>query len=241
MRKTLLAMTQNILSAMDSEDVNAIGDTEEALQVVDIIETTYFDIIATRDIPEHKELIKLTALSDSDYPSHFEYPTYTKEILRVDYKDSDGFYTEIAWCEPITFLIRVDGTASNYDTVNDKNGGTQLRIKNDTHPTFYTSFDDKYIVFNSYNSTTESTLQESKVRAFGTKYPTFDKSDDTFIPDLDASMFPYFLAEAKSSAMSLLKGGSDPKVEQAARRHKSFMQNDLFHTKRANKWSNFGR
>lgn len=241
MKKTLLEITQNILSAMDSEDVNSIGDSLEALQVVDIIESTYFDIIATRAIPEHKELIKLTALSDSDFPTHFSYPTNLKEIIRLDYKDSDGYYKEITWYDPVDFLIKIDGTEANYDTVNDKNGGTQLRITNNKQPTFYTSFDDKYVVLNSYESTVDNTLQESKVRAFGTKYPTFDKSDDTFVPDLDAVLFPYFIAEAKSSCMSLLKGGSDPKVEQAARRHKSFMQNDLFHTKRPNKWSNFGR
>jgi len=241
MKKTLLEITQNILSAMDSEEVNAIGDSLEALQVVDIIETTYFDIIATRDIPEHRELIKMTALSDNLYPSHFSYPTNLKEIVRLDYQDSSGYYQEITWCEPLDFLNRTDGTQSDYDSILDKNGGTTLRITNNKQPTFYTSFDDEYLVLNSYESTVDSTLQESKVRTFGTKYPTFDKTSDTFIPDLDASMFPYFIAEAKSAAMSLLKGGSDPKVEQAARRHKSFMQNDLYNTKRANKWSAYGR
>lgn len=241
MKKTLLEICQGILSAMDSEEVNAIGDSLEALQIVDIIETTYFDIIATRDIPEHRELIKMTALSDGNYPTHFSYPTNLKEIIRLDYQDSDGYYREITWCEPLDFLSRTDGLQTNYDSVADKNGGTTLRIANNKQPTLYTSFDDEYLVLNSYESAVEATLQESKVRAFGTKYPTFDKTDDTFIPDLDASMFPYFIAEAKSSAMSLLKGGSDPKVEQAARRHKSFMQNDLYNTKRANKWSAYGR
>jgi len=241
MKKTLLAITQNILSAMDSEDVNAIGDTLEALQVVDIIETVYFDLIATREIPEHRELIKMTALSDSDYPSHFFYPTNLKEIIRLDYQDSDGYYREVTWCDPLDFLNRTDGTQEDYDTVLDKNGGTTLRILNNKQPSFYTSFDDEYLVLNSYDSTEDTTLQESKVRTFGTKYPTFNKTDDTFIPDLDASMFPYFIAEAKSMCMSLLKGGSDPKVEQSARRHKSFYQTDLFHTKQTNKWSNYGR
>jgi len=241
MKKTLLEMTQNILSSMDSEDVNSIGDSLEALQVVDIIETVYFDIIATREIPEHRELLKLTALSDSNYPTHFSYPTNLKEIVRLAYKDSDGYYREVTWCNPLDFLNRIDGVQSDYDQVSDKNGGTTLRITNDEMPSFYTSFDDKYVVLNAYESTVEATLQESKVRAFGTKYPTFDKNDDAFVPDLDASMLPYFLAEAKSMCQSLLKGGSDPKVEQSARRHKSFYQTALFHTKQANKWSNYGR
>ena len=38
---TVLEMTQKILSSMDSDDVNSISGSEEALQVVDIIEDTY--------------------------------------------------------------------------------------------------------------------------------------------------------------------------------------------------------
>ena len=64
-KKTLLQIVQNILSDMDSEDVNSLNDSIEAQQVASIVEDTYYNIIATRHIPEHQELIKLTALSRS--------------------------------------------------------------------------------------------------------------------------------------------------------------------------------
>jgi hypothetical protein len=241
MKKTLLEITQNVLSVLDSEDVDAIGDTEEALQVVDIIEAVYYDIISTRDIPEHHELIKLTALSDSAYPTHFTYPENVKVIEKLDYKNSDGDYRTITWCDPLAFLDRTDGLQSDYTSVSDKNAGTTLRIANTVHPTFYTSFDDNYIVMNGHETTVEATLQASKVRAYGVVYPVFDKTDGSSTPDLDAVLFPYFINECKSTAQSLLKGGSDPKTEQAARRQKSFMQNDQYKTKRGNPWSNYGR
>tara|TARA_R100000084_G_scaffold108987_1_gene73400 strand:- start:20699 stop:21376 length:678 start_codon:yes stop_codon:yes gene_type:complete len=225
---------------MDSEDVNSISDSVEAQQVASIVRDTYFNIIATRKIPEHQELLKMTAASDSEFPTHFYYPENVKEITALWYEDKNGDYKEIVWCEPMDFLSRTDTIQEDYDTVLDKNGGTKLRILNDQDPRFYTSFDDYWVVLNSYDSTTEATLQESKVRAYGTKYPTFQISDG-FTPDLDATLYPYFLAEAKSTAMSLLKGGSDPKVEQAARRQKAFMQNDMYRTKRPNHWSNYGR
>lgn len=240
MKYTLLQLVQSILSDMDSEDVNSISDSVEAQQVASIVRDTYFNIIATRKIPEHQELLKMTAASDSEFPTHFHYPENVKEITALWYEDKNGDYREIVWCEPMDFLSRTDSIQEDYDTVLDKNGGTKLRILNDQDPRFYTSFDDYWLVLNSYDSTTEDTLQESKVRAYGTKYPTFQISDG-FTPDLDATLYPYFLAEAKSTAMSLLKGGSDPKVEQAARRQKAFMQNDMYRTKRPNHWSNFGR
>lgn len=93
----------------------------------------------------------------------------------------------------------------------------------------------------SFNKDRDNTLQESKSRAYGTVYPVFELVD-TFVPQVDAVMFPYLIAEAKSTAMSLLKGSSDPKIEQAARRQKNYIQNDKFRTqKEPQRLSNYGR
>ena len=239
-KKTLLEMVQSILSDMDSEDVNSISDSVEATQVANIVRDTFYNLVSTKDIPEHHGLLKLTALSDSDYPSHFQYPTNTKHIEKVWYKNSDGYYREIHFVEPTVFLRKVDEIGSDYDSVLDKNGTTELRIKNDEDPTFYTSFDDDYLVMNSYDSDTESTLQASKVRAYGVTLPVFSLTD-AYTPDIDNVLFPYLLAESKSTCMSLLKGNVDPKIDQAARRQKSFVQNDMYKTQRPNNWSSYGR
>lgn len=240
MKKSLIEIVQNILSDMDSEEVNSIGDSVEAMQVATIVETTFHNIIATRLVPEHKELIKLTAMSDSDYPTHFKYPDKVKETEKIWYADSEGNYKEVTWSDPLDFLNATDCRRADYVEVLDKNAGTTLRILTTKDPEYFTSFDDEYIVMDSYDSAVDSTLQASKVRAYGTKYPTFELTDN-YTPDLDDTMFPYLLAEAKSTAMSLLKGGSDAKVEQAARRHKSYVQNDLYKTKRKRGLSTYGR
>ncbi len=54
MKRTLLEMTQSILSDMDSEAVNSISDTVEAQQIASVVEDTYYNIVAARKIPEHK-------------------------------------------------------------------------------------------------------------------------------------------------------------------------------------------
>jgi hypothetical protein len=92
----------------------------------------------------------------------------------------------------------------------------------------------------SLDVTMDDTLQESKSRAYGTVYPTFSH-EDNFEPDLDETLLPFLLAEAKSTCFSLYKAGSDPKIEQAARRQKSAVQNDMFKTKQENKRANYGR
>lgn len=240
---TLLEIVQKVLSDMDAEPVNSIGDTTESDQIASIVEDTFYSMITNRLIPEHKSLIKLTSVSDSNRPTHFKYPTNTNNITGVWYDTSsdDSFeYHEIYWKEPVEFLEMVDRVESDYDNVTDFTAGTNLRIKNNKSPEYYTSFDDEYIVMDAYDSSISSTLTTAKARAYGTTYPTFTISDE-FVPDIDEHLFPYLLAESKSVSFSLLAGGADQKIEQQARRQKSYLQNDKYRSRRPNKWSPYGR
>lgn len=54
-------------------------------------------------------------------------------------------------------------------------------------------------------------------------------------------MFPFLLAEAKSTAMSLFKSGADPKIEQTARRQKVYVQNDMYKVNTGRVKNNYGR
>lgn len=236
MKRTLLELTQSILNDMDSEPVNSIFDTEEAQQIASVIKDTYYNIIAARSIPEHDRLLKLTSLSDVARPTHFLYPTNLKEIRVFEYNGK-----EVYWKDPVDFL---NNMANSTDTgaveVTDPLSGTKLYIRNDKNPKYYTSFDDQYIICDSYDVTVESTLQESKTRCWGTVYPTWTVSD-TFTPDLDEVLFPYLLAESKSVCFDIFKAGSTPKIEQAARRLKSYVQNDQHKSKRENVRNFYGR
>ena len=242
MKRTLLEIVQSILNDMDSEAVNSISDTVEAAQIASVVEDTYYNIIAARDIPEHKQLLQIVSLSSSVRPTHFEYPANTKEIEKLFYNvgTSGDSWKEVRFVDPLTFLNGMDSTATSSVTVTDVAGGTPLYIRNDRMPSTYTSFDDKHIVMDSYDSSVESLLSASKTRAYGTVYPTFSQTDN-FQPDLDDTMLPYLLAESKSVCFSLFKSGVDQKVEQSARRLKSYVQNDMYRTKRDNKRPNYGR
>jgi hypothetical protein len=230
---------------MDSEAVNSISDSVEAQQVASVIEDTYYNIVSNREIPELKRIITLTSLSDATRPTHFKYPDNVKQLEQVRYNTAltTGItYTTIPYIDPLDFVSRqstnVDATA--IVQVPDVDSSAVLLIRNDVMPSYYTSFDDEHIVFNSYVASVENTLQASKTMAYGTVYPTFSITD-SFEPHLDDNMMPYLLAESKSVCFSLFKSGSDPKVEQAARRLKSYVQNDMYRTKQANKRPHYGR
>jgi hypothetical protein len=236
MKRSLLELTQSILNDLDGEPVNSIFDTEEATQYASVVRDTYFNIVAARQTPEHDQLIKLTALSDSTRPNFFLYPTNLKEIRLFEYNGH-----EVYWKDPIKFLeslptIGNDGVIS----VIDPTSNITLTCRNDKDPKYYTSFDNQYIICDSYDASVDSTLQESKTRCWGTKYPTFTMADN-FVADLSETLFPYLLAESKSVCFSVFKSGIDPKIDQAARRLKSYVQNDRFKTKRDNTRNLYGR
>ena len=241
-------MVQNILSDMDSEEVNSITDSNEAEQIAKVVENTYFSLIASRVIPEHAQIIKLTSFSSSARPTHFSFPSRVKNIEFLDYNVSKSVggveYERLTYLEPDQFFALSDGRdslASNVKQVADVEADSTLLIRNDVMPKYYTSFDDENVVLDAYMSTVDSILTSAKTRAYGTKYPTFNVSSDVFTPDIDDVMFPYFLAEAKSTAMSLFKTGTDPKVEQVARRQKVYVQNDKYKVNRGRPHNNYGR
>ena len=246
MKLTLLEIVQNILSYLDSEEVNTISDSVEAMQVATIVRDTYYNLITNSFIPEHETLLKLESFADSAHPTHFRYPANVKKVKTIWYDCKDGDlsgrtrYKEVLWVEPEDFLNRINTAYEDSDEILDPNSGTTLFIRNNQNPSYYTSFDDSTLVFNSYNKSVEATLQTSKTRAFGSVYPSFSVEDD-FTPELQANFFPLLISESKAMAFSTLKGYVDPKVDQAARRQRSSIQNDKFVNERPTKWNDYGR
>ena len=238
-KKTLKDIVGEILSDMDSEGINSISDTVEAQQVASIVERTFYNLIANKVIPENEQLLKLVAYSDSNYPVMFKYPDNIKKVTRVWYM-VDGSYKEVKWCQPEEFLRRTDLRTEDMVDMIEPRSGTLLKVGTDQAPSFYTSFDDTNLVFNSYDVTVDTTLQASKIRAFGSTYPDFRIEDD-YVPECDGNFFAVLINESKSVAFSVLKGIVDPKVDQAARRQRFTHQNDKYNTERPRKWNDFSR
>jgi len=89
MKQTLLALTQDILSRMSSDEVNSIGDTTESLQVATIIKQKYFDIVNRVPLPEHEQLIQLEPSLDVDSPILMYVPEGVAAIKWLKYFDSN--------------------------------------------------------------------------------------------------------------------------------------------------------
>lgn len=210
MKKTLLELVQDILSDLNSDEVNSITDTAESLQVAQIIKTTYEHIIDGRDWPHLYKLFQITGWADASYPTYCTIPENTVEVLWLKYNK-----TSVKYKTPVDFMALVDtrkSTWTNVEVVTDPSG-VEIYVLNDHSPSYWTSFNDSTIIFDSYDSTVDSTIQTAKTQAYGKNLPTFSMADN-FVPDLPSQAFSYLLAEAKAHASIVLQQAPDPKAQE---------------------------
>lgn len=247
MKQTLLKIVQDILSDMNSDNVNSINDTDEALQVAQIVQSTFNSIISNRNWPHTKKLVQLTPYSDSTKPTHMKLSDGIKEFVTISYnKQKLGttriLYEPVRWREPDEFLRFVNMENSdnaNVITVVDPTG-IQLLIRNNKAPDFWTSFDDTTLVFDSYDSAIDSTLQASKTQCIAYVMPTFSMQDD-FIPDIPDEAFAMLVEEAKSRAMLRLKQTVDTKAEQESVRQQKWLSRKAWRAHGGIHYDDYGR
>ena len=228
MKMTLLKMTQNILSSIKGEQVDSITDTEESSMIADILEECYYGILADSNLLEEKTLFELNASGDVSKPVLMSIPNDVIGLEWVKYNCiADGAtnpdYRTIKYLDIASFLdwtsqFNIDETT--VDTMSITTGTLDtidFKFHNDKAPEYYTSFDDRQLVFDAYDSDVDSTLQKSKTMCFGLKESSWTKSD-AFIPALDSQQFHLLLQEAKAQAWVELKQLTNEKAERKARR-----------------------
>lgn len=242
-------MTQDILNDLESDEVNSIDDTFESTQVAQIIKTCYFEWMSNREWQHLKRLVPLSHSGTPDKPTHIRLPDNIKELTYFAY-DANKFpdqperyeMQEVRYLFPDEFLRRTSSrgqNTQNVQTITDF-GGTKLVIRTNGPPTVWTSFDDKFLVCDSYNLDVEDALQASKTQAMGVVMPGWSHVDEA-IPDLPAEAFAGLLAEAKSTAFFSLKQMVNEKAEMKAQRQQRWLSRKNGRAHNGVRYANYGR
>jgi hypothetical protein len=256
MRMTLLDMTQNILSALDSDEVNSISDTTESVQVAGIIKTSFFNITSRSSLPVQTELFQLDSSLDLTQPVLMYRPDHVAKMQWIKYYDTSVSDNDDNGGHDINLdIIETTGTTSatpqyKYVTIIpiqqflDRVNTFNVLDSN----TFSWSFQSDN---GNYNFFYKNNKQPQYCTVLQNYYIIFDGYDatqdstlqtsktmcygeispewsmtDTFIPDLDDQQFPLLLNEAKSLAFLELKQMSHPKADQEVKRQWSTLQKD---------------
>lgn len=219
--KTLLDYTQDILSALDSDEVQSITDTVESLQVARVIKRSYDAIVMRADLNEHYTTFQVYASGDNNQPTIMYRPDDVDNIQWLKYNcetadDTNDNWRDVQFQPLDTFLkfqYQLKADADNvvsFDLVNTTwmtTGATDtitVLSRNDKAPQYYTCLDDYTLIFDSYDAEVDTTLQEDKSLAYGKKDQIFTM-DDEFIPFVDQEFGTLLLNESMALAFAELK------------------------------------
>lgn len=248
MKKTLLEMTRAILNEMDSDDVNSINDTVESMQVAQIIQGCFQEMVSNRNWPSHRKLIQVDSSGTIDKPTHLKLPTDVTELIFFKYDktkkalEGDLQYQEVHYRHPDDFLRLVSSVNENTNNVRRvvDFSGVSLVVKTNQAPMYWTSFDDEYIVCDAYDSNVDDTLKKSKTQCLAYTFPKWVHTDDA-IPDLPHEAFAALIEEAKSTAFLTLKQMANEKAEQKATRQQRWLSRKAWKAHGGIRYDNYGR
>lgn len=247
MKQTLLDITRLILNEMDSDDVNSISDTVEAMQVASVIKGCYLEMVSNRNWPHLRKLTQVHHSGTPVLPTHLKLPENTTEMVFFKYnktKGEDGRiqYEDVIYKHPDDFLrlvSSVNPNTQNIDRVVDPSGIT-LIIKNNRAPMYWTSFDDLYLVCDSYDRDVDDALQKAKTQCLIYEAPAWVHLDSA-VPDLPSEAFAALIEESKSTAFLTLKQMANEKAEQKATRQQRWLSRKAWRASGGVRYDNYGR
>lgn len=183
---TKLTIVQRVLSLIDSEVVDQIGDTVESEQVAMIVDSVYDELFRQYDWPFLRRAVEL----ESTATLHIM--RIPEDIYGLDWLRYRDRRLEFITLEEMFELLSRQSTQDN----SDENGAL-----NDQDPVCYTLVDDEYIWFNAYDESLEPRL----IRAFGIVIPPRMDSDlDT--PRIPTRFHTVLMNGVTSQALYTLKG-----------------------------------
>lgn len=231
---------------MDGDEVGSISDTIEALQVAEIVRSTYLYLSSNKDWAYQKKIFELNPSGDGFLPCVMYVPS---DIKRVDIINYDHHpvgtnkvdYKEVKFIEPEYFLQRMNKLDSeDADTVTMTVNGTTVLIDRTAPPKYYTSVDEGTLIFDSYDVTTQSTLTQNRTQCVGYAQNDFTMTDE-FVPSMPDEAFIYLIEESRSACSLKLRQVKDLKAEQRSQSQKRWLSQNDWKVGGGVRYQNFGR
>jgi len=238
--KTLLDIVDSILSDANGDEVDSITDTVESLQCAKLVVSVYEDIFSEYDLQAGKKLFRLDGSADILLPTHMAIPEGMHSVEWVKYNKADlsatqADYRDVTYISPeefINLVNRRDDSQTNIQTVTDPSG-VSLRIQNDKAPEYFTLFNARTLVFDSFDTGVDSFLQQSKTQAYGQQAATLALQDDAVV-DLPLELTTLLVNMSRDIYMDTHAGGSTASMSKRANRSRVRAQR-LRHTMRNNR------
>ena len=185
---TLLEIVQDMLTAIEAENVTTVvsgSTTEEALMCVNVANRTFESLITRakwKHLKTYKPLIAGSNLNELKPDTSDLYV----DGLNIYYGAIDAEQI-VHYIDPDEFVRRTIGRTSADSDVTVVNN---IKVYNDRVPTFYTTFDDETLVFDSMPSGAGLVASDSTALIY--VEPVTRKSVDADVYDLPKQLYPHF-------------------------------------------------
>ncbi|AUR81834.1 head completion adaptor [Vibrio phage 1.015.O._10N.222.51.E5] len=222
MRYTNLDLLQKVARAINSDEVDALDETLESTDILDIMERSLDDILMRRhwEFMKDKQSVGLTG----DSAINILLPTNVVRIQCIRHLDAgdQGHYVDLQYLEPADFTRRLQSNdASNSNTDEIIINGVKMWPRNDTAPRYYTSFDELSITVDSYDKALLATgVDPDRIAIQGIHKPVLDFSlgSEGIIQPIPEQMHNYWLNETIALCSVELRQQEHPRAERMARR-----------------------
>lgn len=186
-------MVNKVLSAIDSQSVSSIDDSDEAEQVASIIQRAYYEILYSKNWSFLQTEGRLLPIADK--PNKMIMPKDCLSLIRVKYDKKN-----IKYISPNDFRDLIDLRSDSGNNVNEDG------IYTDRNPQYYTSFDDEVLIFDAYDNKYTTLLESLSYCLYSRTPKEINGDDDEF--DLPLRFQPVLLNYSISIAMEELKQDS---------------------------------
>lgn len=198
----------------------------------------------TITVPEDAAFFSWGITTDTPPGSFYTGTIAVAEGVVAEEEIPEGQYYKVEYLPVDEFVKMCNSRVTTSDDVVVTNYGpdnVQITIVTDRPPTYWTSINDEYILFDSYDSEVESSILADKTQVFVDKSPSFTL-EDAHVINLPSNLMPYLERQVESYCMAVIKQQPNPKSEQLERRLRVRQQRNKWRHQRLNKnGPNFGR
>ena len=203
---TLLDMINACLIDMGRPAVDVVGGSVDAQKVEQVYKQTYLSLISRKLWPYRKELISLESLSDTTRPCMMRIPENVERVEEILY----GYEQKklLDYVEPEEFLLRhlSDGTDKIGMSVGS---GGHVYVNTNGAPSYWTTFDDTHVVFNSYDASKESTMNKANCTVVGYVIPSWPTSAEERV-DIPSRHFGMYDSLARAACHEKIRKEPSP-------------------------------
>lgn len=230
---TLLQAVQTCLQYSGSFEVNSIFDTDESERTARLAREVYYRVVdRTKDTQFDTFVGTLDGIIDTDAPNYLALPDAVRSIqdsrIRYNVADTpDVVYRDVQYVTNQEFLdiVQQNRTGDNVQKVIDPLLGAEYLIRTDKHPEYCTSFNGKYIAFDSYDSSLENTLHEQKSLVVCNRAQEF-LIDDAYVIPLPQHLLQGYQDVLLNEYYEVIVEESKPSIARRAQRFVATLQQD---------------